>query len=328
MPVAFKDYYETLGVPRNASADAIKKAYRKLARQYHPDVNKDAGAEATFKEIAEAHEVLSDPEKRKRYDTLGENWQAGQEFRPPPGWKNVHVEFQGAPGGPGSPLGDLGGFSDFFEMLFGGGLGGMGPRFGAREGGRSRPRAMRGTDHEAEITIPLEDAFRGTRSKIALQTAELDERGQVRRATKNYDVTIPPGVTHNSRIRLAGQGGKGGGGGPAGDLYLRVRIAPHPTFTVNGRDLEMTLPVSPWEAALGAKITVPTPGGRASLTVPPGTQSGQRMRLRGKGMPRGKTGPAGDLTVTVQIRVPSKLTKRERDLLEALKTQSRFDPRA
>ena len=327
MGVRFQDYYETLGVSRSATDAEIKKAYRKLAQKFHPDVNKDPGAEAKFKQIGEAYEVLKDPEKRKRYDALGANWRSGQDFTPPPGWENVHFEFRGAPGaGSGFDFQDMGGFSDFFEMLFGGG----GGRRRASGGGR-RPMdssffSADGEDREAEITITLEEAFHGAKKSIALEVAEPDRRGAVRRTRKQYDVRIPPGTTEGSRIRLAGQGAPSQGGA-AGDLFLVVHLAPHPLFTVHGHDLHMTLKLAPWEAALGAKIQVPAMGGNLALTIPPRTQSGQHLRLRGKGLPLGGGRGHGDLIAAIRIVVPESLTARERELFEELARNSRFNPR-
>lgn len=330
MSVRFKDYYEILGVPRTASADDIRKAYRKLARKYHPDVSKAAGAENRFKEVTEAYEVLGDADKRRRYDELGNSWQAGQEFQPPPGWQNIHFEFGGAPGGGRGFSGgrQAGDFSDFFETLFGNRFGGSRGRQGPAEwdmGGE--PWEEGGHDQEAAISIPLEDAYSGGTRSISLQAEELDERGHARRRTRTYQVRIPPGVTDGARIRLAGQGGKGAGG-QAGDLYLRVNIAPHPLFRLNGSDVETDLPISPWEAALGAKITIRTLDGHAALHIPPGSQSGQRLRLRGKGFPSSGNVEPGDLLVTLKIVVPAKLSSKERQLLEELARTSSFDPRS
>ena len=327
MSVAFKDYYETLGVPRTASHDEIRKAYRKLARKFHPDVNKNPGAENKFKEAAEAYEVLGDADKRKKYDELGQNWKQGQEFQPPPGWENAHFEFHGRPESAGgfAPE-DLGGFSDFFETLFGGGgfhaadmgdLGGMHGMGGAGRMGQKR----RGEDHEAGITISLEDAYHGTKKSISLQTAEVDEQGRVHRHTHTYDVKIPAGTTDGQKIRLAGQGSEGARGGPAGDLYLLITIEPHHAFRVKGHDLETDLAVTPWEAALGAKVTVHTLDGSAAITIPPGTQSGKKIRLRGKGM------KCADLYAIVKIMVPDQLTHKEKELFEELARNSKFNPR-
>jgi curved DNA-binding protein len=326
MSVEFKDYYQTLGVSRGASDAEIKKAYRKLARKYHPDVNKDAGAEDRFKEVSEAYEVLSDPEKRKRYDTLGANWKAGQEFRPPPGWENVHFEFGGGgPRGGGFSMDDFGGgFSDFFETLFGGARGGGRPRSGFNAWSAA---PARGQDHAAEVTIALEEAYHGARKSISLVETKPGPDGRLRQETKSYDVRIPPGTTEGTRIRLGGQGGAGAGGGSAGDLYLTVHLAPHPVFRVKGHDLEADLKLSPWEAALGAKVPVRTLDGSATLSVPPGTPSGRRFRLRGKGLPRGRSKGRGDLYLSAAITVPTRLTGKEKALFEELAKESRFNPR-
>lgn len=321
MPVRYKDYYDILGVARGASQDEIKKSYRKLARQYHPDVNKGAGAEAKFKEVAEAYEVLSDPSKRKRYDQLGPDWQAGQEFRPPPGWEDIKFQFGGRPGSfqQFDMGGDEGGFSDFFEMLFGGMRGGMGQRMRmddfAHGGAGQAPH-----DQEAAIEIPLEDVHKGAVKQISLQTTEPGGRPQGRPRT--YEVRIPPGTTEGSRIRLAGQGHG------EGDLFLRVHIEPHPVFRVHGHDLEMDLQVSPWEAALGARVPVDTLEGTVSVHVPAGSRSGQKLRLRGKGLPKGRGHGAGDLHAVIRIVVPHTLTAREKELFEELGRVSRFNPRA
>lgn len=323
MSVQFKDYYETLGVERKASQEEIRKCYRKLARKYHPDVNKNPGAENKFKEAAEAYEVLGDAEKRKKYDELGANWKQGQEFRPPPGWENAHFEFQGRPEAMGGfSQEDLGGFSDFFESLFGGAGGGgefHASNFGGMGGRMGRKR--RGEDHEADVKISLEDAYHGAKKNISLQTAEVDQQGRVQRRTRTYDVKIPAGTTAGSKIRLAGQGGEGIGDGSAGDLYLRATIEPHDVFRINGHDLEVDLKVTPWEAALGAKVTVPTLDGNASITIPSGTQSGKKIRLRGKGL-RG-----ADLYAIVKIMVPDELTQKEKELFTELSRNSKFTPR-
>lgn len=329
MSVKFKDYYEILGVPRNASDEDIKKAYRKLARKYHPDVNKSPGAEARFKEVGEANEVLSDPQKRARYDQLGANWQAGQDFRPPPGYGNMHYEFRGAPGGArGFNPQDMGGFSDFFEAIFG-------QQFtGGRPGQRSamwepgeEESFPGGGDQEVSITISLEEAYHGATKSIRLQSNEPDARGRMQTQTKTYQVKIPAGISEGSRIRLAGQGARGPGNGPAGDLYMKVQIAPHPTFKVNGHDLELELPITPWEAALGAKVNIPTMEGSASVAIAAGTESGQRLRLRGKGLRQGKGLEPGDLLVSLKIVVPKRMSSRERELFEELAKVSSFNPR-
>ena len=323
MGVKFQDYYETLGVSRSASADEIKKAYRKLAQKLHPDVNKDPSAESRFKQVNEAYEVLGDPDKRKKYDALGTNWRAGQDFQPPPGYENIHFDFGGAPGQGGAfSFEDLGGFSDFFGTLFG-------SQFGQARSGRSRGRdsmrAMRGQDQEAELTITVEEAYHGARKTIALQVPEMTPYGEANYQTHKYDVKIPAGATEGSRIRLSGQGSAGRGGGEAGDLYLTIHMSPHPIYTVKDHDLEMDLPITPWEAALGAKVNVRTLAGTMSLTIPARTQSGQKLRLRGKGLPKGKT--AGDLLATIRIVVPDRLTSKERELFEQLAHESTFRPR-
>jgi curved DNA-binding protein len=338
MPVKFQDYYEVLGVPRTATQEEIHGAYRRLARKFHPDVNKHKDAEEKFKQIGEAYAVLRDPEARRRYDALGSNWRTGQDFTPPPGWENVHFEFHpgqgGAEGFEFRDFGPGGDFSDFFKTFFGGGgLGGFGGFPGedfrassARGGAAGGGWPAGGSDSEAAITISLEDAYRGAKKTVSLDVTEPDATGRVRRATKNYEVTIPPGITDGGRIRLAGQGGRGGGGGPAGDLYLRVTIAPHPVFRVRDHDLEVDLPVTPWEAALGAKVDVPTLDGAVTMTVPAGTQGGQRMRLRGKGLPK-RGGSHGDLYAIVLVAIPKHLSKKERELLEELAKDSSFKPR-
>lgn len=335
MAVKFRDYYEVLGVAKTATEDEIKSAYRKLARKYHPDVNPgDKSAEEKFKELNEAYEVLSDADKRKRYDQLGQNWKAGEDFRPPPGWEGANVEF--------GDFGDLfgkgraqGGFSDFFESLFGG-------RRGARGGAGF---AMPGQDVEAEIALTLEEAHRGGKRNITLQLTETcpDCRGSgskdgktvcptcrgagAIRRPKSLEVTIPVGVRDGSVIRLAGQGEPGSNGAAAGDLFLRVRIQPHRLFNVVGEnDVQIELPVAPWEAAFGAKIPVPTLEGPGEMKIPPGAQAGQRLRLRGQGLNR-RGGGRGDEYVKIKIVNPPKLTPKEKELFEKLAAESRFNAR-
>lgn len=321
----FKDYYDLLGVTRTASSDDIRKAYRKLARKYHPDVNKSPDAETRFKEIAEAYEVLGDVEKRKRYDQLGANYRSGQDFAPPPGWEQMRNEFGGRPdaGGGGYAAEDMGGFSDFFESLFGGGAFQGAQHAGGAPFGRFRHR--RGEDHEAQVTISLEEAFHGVKKPISLQTARVDERGRVHRESKQYTVHIPAGTIEGTRIRMAGQGSPGSGEGAAGDLYLQVQIAPHPVFHVKGADLEVTVPVAPWEVALGTKIPVPTMSGNALLALPSGTQSGQHLRLRGKGLVGARH--HGDLIAIIQIAMPRHLSDKEKSLFAELARVSAFHPR-
>ena len=278
MSIHYKDYYEVLGVARDAKDAEIKKAYRKRARTCHPDLNKDEGAEDRFKELNEAYEVLGDAEKRKRYDTLGRNWKAGQAFTPPPEWGWRGCQFRSGEG-MGGFSGD---FSDFFEVLFGA-SGASGSGFNRRS--RSAPRATRGRDHEAALTISLEEAYHGITKSISLQSEGAGSPGGQGRTSASYEVRIPPGTTTGKRIRLGGQGGAGAAGGKAGDLYLAVHVAPHPVYCLDGHDLEMDLRLAPWEVALGASVTVRTLDGEATLTVPPGTESGRRLRLRGKGLP-------------------------------------------
>jgi DnaJ-class molecular chaperone len=334
MAVKFRDYYEVLGVAKTATADEIKTAYRKLARKYHPDVNPgDKSVEEKFKGINEAYEVLSDADKRKRYDQLGANWKSGEEFRPPPGW-------EGASDGVGgfSDLfgggGGRSGFSDFFESLFGG-------RRSARGGDGF---ALRGLDAEAEVELTLEDAHRGVKRNITLQAMETctDCRGSgtkdndvclicrgagfIRRP-KSLEVTIPAGVRDGSVIRLAGQGEPGANGAPAGDLYLHIRIQPHRLFTVVGEsDVQIELPVAPWEAALGAKVAAPTLDGPVEMKIPAGAQGGQRLRLRGRGLSR-RGGGRGDEYVKLKIVIPSKPDPKEKELFEKLAAESRFNAR-
>ena len=335
MAVKYQDYYEILGVPRSASQEEIHAAYRKLARKYHPDLNKSGDAEEKFKRVGEAYEVLKDPEKRKKYDALGENWKMGQEFTPPPGWEFFSSRPGGRPGAQGfdfQVFGDFGdspfsGFSDFFETLFGGGMGGLRQQGGRRAPGgrRAGSAAFRGQDQEAEVPISLEEAYRGARKGFTLESS-VPGGSTHQRESKTLEVTIPPGTTDGQRLRLRGQGVPGMGGGAPGDLYLRVRIQPHPLFKLEGSDLEIEVPVTPWEAALGARIEVPIIDGRAALKLPAGARSGQRLRLRGKGLPR-KGGERGDQYVTIRIEVPPRLSARERELFEELSKSSSFQPR-
>ena len=309
MPVEYKDYYKTLGVPKNATTEDVKKAYRKLARKYHPDVNKSAGAEKSFKEINEANEVLSDPEKRKRYDTIGPEWEQfsrGAGARPS-GAGGFQYVYTGQPGE--NPFGDAGGFSDFFRTLFGqagnGGFGDADDLF-TRARPRSRTRARPGEDVEGEVEVTLPEAYRGTEQVIQISR---ENGGPPRRLT----VKIPPGVRDGQRIRLAAQGSPGENGGPPGDAYLRVRVKPHPFFTRDGDDLRVELPVALHEAMLGGEVTVPTLKGRVSLRIPPETQNGRTIRLAGQGMPR-PGGGHGDLYATVKVVMPTKLNEKEREL--------------
>jgi len=316
MAVQYKDYYESLGVPRNASAEQIKKSFRKLAREYHPDVAKDKKrAEEKFKEINEAYEVLSDPDKRKKYDELGANWKSGAEFRPPPGFTGFGGQpFRGrTAGGEEFHFGGTG-FSDFFESLFGGrtrggNFGGFGPRgnYSAEE------FAERGADIEGDIMVTLEEAARGSVRTVNVTHGDRRESHQVK---------IPPGITEGQKLRLPGRGGHGSGGGEAGDLYLRVRLARHPDFDVDGHNLIYELELAPWEAALGSEISVPTLDGRVNIKIPAGTASGQKLRVRGRGL-----GRDGDLMVVTRIVMPEKLSAGEKKLWEQLARESKFNPR-
>jgi curved DNA-binding protein len=313
----FKDYYQTLGVARDASQDDIKRAYRKLARRYHPDVSDESDAEERFKEIGEAYEVLKDPEKRAAYDQFGKDWKAGQDFKPPPGW-DAGFEFSGA--GPGAS-----GFSDFFESLFGDGrMGGFSRApggFGGFGGGRA---GLRGEDHHAHVLVSLEDAYTGGSRTLTLRNPALGEDGRVSTRSRSIRVTIPKGVKAGQRIRLGGQGSPGAGGAPAGDLYLEIGFEPHPLFEIEDRDVLLTLPVAPWEAALGATVEVPTLGGTVTLKVPPGSRAGKRLRLRGRGLP-GQ--PPGDQIVTLQIETPPADTADRRAFYEQMREKMPFDPR-
>jgi curved DNA-binding protein len=326
MALKFKDYYETLGVGRTASPEEIKKAFRALARLHHPDVAKNkAAGEAKFKEINEAYEVLGDPEKRKRYDELGANWQDGAGGMPPPRG-GMRGRGRSAAGAPDFEFGGTTGFSDFFESFFGG-QGGGGFR-SARPGGGGMDEddgsfAHPGGDVEADLLVTLEDAFRGSRRKVTLRRPGHDGAAE---RTDSYQVRIPAGVHDGQRIRLAGQGSAGFGGAPAGDLYLRVRLARHPDFTVEGTDLQYDLDLAPWEAVLGVQVKIPALDGATSLKVPPGTAGGSQLRLRGLGLPR-EGGARGDLYATVRIQVPATVSAEEKALWEKLAQASAFQPR-
>jgi curved DNA-binding protein len=311
----YKDYYQILGVSRDASREEIKRAYRKLARKYHPDVSKEANAEARFKEINEAHEVLHDPEKRAAYDQLGTGWHAGQEFRPPPG--GAHYRSTGAGMGPD----DLSGFSDFFASIFGGR--GFEGGFGA--GADFRGFDAQGQDQHARIRLSLEEAYQGVTRNLQLESTEVDAQGRVSRRPRSLKVRIPAGATEGRRIRLAGQGGRGREGHPNGDLYLEVELLPHRFFRAEGRDVYLELPVAPWEAALGATVPVPTLGGTVNLRIPAGSQSGNKLRLKGRGLP-GR--PPGDEYVVLQVRVPEASGEAARRLYREMAEQLAFNPRA
>ncbi len=332
----YHDYYKTLEVDRTASAAEVKKSYRRLSKKFHPDHNKDPKAEDKFKEINEAYQVLGDEEKRKRYDALGSGFSHGQDFRPGAGagggaWQNVHFDFDSAFGGRGpgrqGPVSG-GGFSDFFEMLFGGQPGSsQGFPFGENPfGPQGQPKGRDGQNTEADITISLYDAYKGATRQITLQSTGRGPDGGRRTETKTYDVKIPPGTTTGKRIRLKGQGGHGMGGGKRGDVLLRVTVADHPDFQLDGHDLRTTLPIAPWEAVLGAKVTCPTLDGEVKLTIPAGSQSGKTLRLRGKGLPKTKN-ESGDLHVVLQIVVPDNPDDDVTALWEQLRDKTKFDPR-
>lgn len=322
----FHDYYKTLGVSKDATQEEIQRAYRKLARKLHPDVNKSKDAEEKFKEINEANEVLKDPEKRKRYDTYGHNWQAGT-AEPPPEWQGTR--FNRGPGpqgfsrtfsfGGNDDFEEQGDYSDFFNTLFGNGPGGR--------QGTTHHFDMPGRSHEAEITVSLHDVFHGASKEISLQTFALESNGHMRPITKTLQVKIPKGVTNGSVIRLAGQGETGSGQAKAGDLLLRINIAPDARFRVEGHDLHTVVAVSPWEAALGAKIPVHTVDGAVTLAIPKGSQNGRKLRLRGKGIPK-PHGIGGDIIVELKICVPAQLSPEEEKLFIELAKVSRFSPRA
>lgn len=313
----YKDYYKILDVDRNASEADIKKQYRRLARKYHPDVSKEADAESKFKEVQEAYAVLKDPEKRKAYDQLGANWQHGQGFEPPPGW-----EFHEGARGQQAHY-DAGDFSDFFEQIFGG-MGGMGGRR-AHAGFREQAFKQRGQDQHAKIVVSLKEAFNGTTRELQLQQPVMQDNGQVILKNRQLRVKIPAGVTNGQQIRLKGQGGEGVGGAPNGDLYLEVTVADTQHFTLNGKDIYLHLPITPWEAALGATITVPTLSGSVQMKIPAHTQGGRKMRLKGKGMP-GKT--AGDQYVILNIAIPEAKTAEDKALFEKMAQAMPFNPRA
>jgi curved DNA-binding protein len=308
----FKDYYARLGVERSASPDDIKRAYRKLARKYHPDVSKEPDAEAQFKEVAEAYEVLKDPERRAAYDTVGTGHGDRQDFRPPPGW-NSGFEFSGA-GGNGADMGH----SEFFEALFGRAAAG-------RRGAHGHAHAS-GEDHHARVEIDLLDSYRGGRRSVSLQAPARDAQGNLALQPRQLEVDIPRGVRDGQHLRLKGMGGPGHGTGPAGDLYLEIRFAPHKLFRVDGRDIYIDLPVAPWEAALGAQVICPTPDGSVQLTIPAGSSPGRNLRLRGKGLPGT---PPGDFYAVLAISLPPAGTEAERAAYQALATGfAGFNPRA
>jgi curved DNA-binding protein len=326
----YRDYYKILGVERSVTADALKTAYRRLARKFHPDVSKEANAEARFKEVQEAYEVLKDPEKRAAYDQLGANWKAGEQFRPPPDWGSGY-EFSGGPPpgrgrrargaqpGNGGPQFSQEEFSDFFSSLFGGGSPFAGVPGGDSDGGRA------GRDHHARVDIQLEEAFRGTTRTLELRRPSVGADGRVELSNHTVRVTIPAGVTEGQLIRLAGQGAPAAGGAPAGDLYLEAHILPDKRFTLEGRDVTLTLPLAPWEAALGASVPVPTLGGSVTMQIPPGSQAGQKLRLRGRGLPGN---PPGEQYVQLKIVLPPANSAEAKAVYDEMRAKLAFNPRA
>src|SRR5690606_38286339 len=307
----FRDYYRDLGVERDATADDIKKAYRKLARKYHPDVSKEPDAEERMRAVNEAYAVLSDPEKRAAYDQIGQAGHAGQEFHPPPDW-GAGFEFSG---GDGQGLGAEE-FSEFFSSLFG-----RAPRGAPAAGGHR----MRGSDHHARVMIDLADVYQGATRSISLRGARIDESGRVVSEERTLQVAIPKGLVEGQHIRLAGQGGPGIGGAKPGDLYLEVRFTPDDRYRVEGRDVHQSVAVTPWEAALGAEIDVPTPSGTVRVKVPAGSQSGRKLRLKERGIPGN---PAGSLYLELRVVLPPASTERARKLYETMAREMAFDPRA
>lgn len=309
----YKDYYQTLGVKHDASLADIKKAFRKLARKYHPDVSKEADAEARMKEVNEAYTVLSDPEKRAAYDQLGRGYRPGEEFRPPPNW-DAGFEFtsRGFPGGEAD-------FGDFFAELFG--------RAGRTRGGPfdSRGFQARGEDHHAKVLLDLEDTFHGGTRQISLRVPRVDGQGRINLDTHTLNIKIPKGVYEGQIIRLAGQGAPGMGGGKTGDLLLEVHFNPHPRLRVDGNNLHMSLPVTPWEAALGSVVTVTLFDGSLKVRIPEGTQSGHQLRVRGKGIP---SATPGDLLLDIQVVLPPANCDKARKLYETMARELAFDPRA
>ena len=305
----FRDYYQTLGVARDAPADEVKKAYRKLARKYHPDVSKEPEAGKRMQEVNEAYEVLADPEKRAAYDQLGRGYRPGQDFRPPPGW-DAGMEFSGHE----FSGAEAAQFSDFFSEIFG------------RMGGRAARSASgaHGNDHHARILLELEDAFTGAERQLSLRVPRLDGEGRVILEARTLNVKIPQGIREGQIIRLAGQGAAGMGGGKPGDLLLEVGFKPHARLRPDGRDLRLSLPVAPWEAALGAVVPVDLPGATLNVRIPAGAQTGRLLRVRGKGIP---CTPPGDLYIDIRIVVPPASTPEAKELYATMAREMAFDPR-
>jgi curved DNA-binding protein len=318
----FRDYYKVLGVERSATADQVKSAYRRLARKYHPDVSKEKDAEARFKEMQEAYEVLKDPQKRAAYDELGSDWKSGQQFRPPPGWGDQQAgraprgRPRGAAGAGPEPDGAFADerFSEFFSSLF-----------GAERGHAAGAHRAAGRDHHARVEINLEEAFGGTTRTLELRQPQITPDGSVELRSRTVRVNIPAGVTEGQMVRLAGQGEPAAGQGAAGDLYLEVHILPSAQYQLDGRDVTLSFAIAPWEAALGAAVTVPTLGGAVEMQIPAGAQSGQKLRLRGRGLP-GQ--PPGDQYVQLKVVLPPADTPQARALYEEMRARLNFNPRA
>ena len=311
----FRDYYQTLGVAREATADEVKRAFRKLARKYHPDVSKEKDAEKRMKEVNEANAVLSDPEKRAAYDQLGRH-APGEDFRPPPGWDAgfEHSEH-------GRSAAEAADFSDFFSEIFGTMGRAGGPRSSRRANGTA---TYPGNDHHARILLDLEDSFSGAARQLSLRAPKMDQKGRVTLQERTLNVKIPAGIREGQVIRLGGQGEPGIGNGKPGDLLLEVQFKPHARFRADGRDLLLTLPVAPWEAALGGVVAVDLPGGALNVRIPAGAQTGKQLRIRGKGLP---SEPPGDLYIDLRIVAPPAATPRAKELYEALAKETAFDAR-
>ncbi len=314
----FKDYYQTLGIERGAGDDEIKRAYRKLARKFHPDVSKEPQAEERFKELGEAYEVLKDPEKRAAYDRLGAGFQAGQDFQPPPDWGSGFEYSDAAPHGErGMNAEEAAAFSDFFESLFGG------SERARRSSQAYAARAARPADHHARIVIDLDDTYQGVERSITLQSPQVDAAGHVVMQERSLNVKIPRGVREGQRLRLAGQGAPGPDG-RSGDLYLEIQFRPHPWYRVVDKDLYLTLPVAPWEAALGGAVTAPTPAGKVDVNIPAGSQSGRKLRLKGRGLPAAEP---GDLYIELKVVLPPADSTKAVEAYKRLAAELRFNPR-
>lgn len=310
----YKDYYSILEVERTATQDEIKRSYKKLARKYHPDVSKQADAEVRFKEVGEAYSVLKDPEKRAAYDQLGANWKSGQDFNPPPDW-DAGFEFTGG----GFNEADAADYSDFFSSLFGQGFG------SAQRGRAQQSQRGRGEDHHAKVAIDIDDAYHGATRSISLQSPEIDSSGHVYLKQRTLNVKIPKGVKQGQHIRLTGQGTPGMGNAPAGDLYLEIEFNPHSIYRVDGHDVYLDLPITPWEAALGATVKTPTPTGSVDLKIAAGTGNGKKLRLKGRGIPA-KT--PGDLYVITKMTIPPANTEEAKQLYREMEKKLAYNPRS